>query len=148
MAITMLRHFNTNPLLARLVYYISSSRESSDLRFVLNEEYSPTPSSSVNRNVRDAYGRWVRVNEKAGTYILISISDILTKKHERMVTAKGIMDSLHAVFGQPSSSVRHDTLKEVYNYRIKEGTFVREHVMDMGVEVNSAVRDKKVEKAK
>jgi len=65
-----------------------------------------------------------------------------------MVTAKEIMDSLQALFGQPSSSAMHDAIKYVYNCRMKEGTNVREHVLDMMVhfniaEVNGAVMNEK-----
>lgn len=65
-----------------------------------------------------------------------------------MVTAKEIIDSLQALFGQQSSSAMHDAIKYVYNCRMKEGTHVREYVMDMMVhfniaEVNGAVMKEK-----
>ncbi|XP_038904417.1 uncharacterized protein LOC120090784 [Benincasa hispida] len=52
------------------------------------------------------------------------------------------------MFGQSSSSVRHDALKYVHNSRMKEGISVREHVLDMMVyfnitEVNGVVIDEK-----
>ena len=118
-----------------------------NLRFVLTEE-CPVPAQNANRTVRDVHDRWTKANEKAKVYILASISDILSKKHEKMVTAKEIMDSLQALFGQPSSSAMHDAIKYVYNCRMKEGTNVREHVLDMMVhfniaEVNGAVMNEK-----
>ncbi|XP_038896519.1 uncharacterized protein LOC120084769 [Benincasa hispida] len=101
-----------------------------DLRFVLTEDSSPVPSTTANQNVRDIYDRCVRANEKAQAYILVSISDILNKKHEVMPTAHEIMTSLQEMFGQPSSSVRHEVIKYVYVTPMKDGTNVREHRYD------------------
>ena len=52
------------------------------------------------------------------------------------------------MFGQPSSSVQHDAIKYIYNSSMKEGTSVREHVLDLMVhfnlaEVNGVVIDEK-----
>ena len=71
-------------------------------------------------------------------YILASISDVLAKKHDARGTAKEIMESLKGMFGQPSFSFRHDVIKYIYNCRMKEGTSVREHVLDMMVDLNVA----------
>ena len=81
-------------------------------------------------------------------YILANISDVLAKKHDVMGTAKEIMESLKGMFGQPSFSLRHDAIKYIYNCRMKEGTLVREHVLDKMVhfkvgEENEVVIDEK-----
>ncbi|XP_038888931.1 uncharacterized protein LOC120078705 [Benincasa hispida] len=110
-----------------------------DLRFVLMEEHPPVPSSTATGNVRDVYDRWVRANEKARAYIMASISDVLNKKHEVIPTARKIMVSLQEMFGQPSSSVSHEANKYVYVTRMKDGTNVREHVVDIMVHFNIAV---------
>ncbi|XP_038902401.1 uncharacterized protein LOC120089040 [Benincasa hispida] len=109
-----------------------------DLRFVLTEECPPIPSLTKNRSVQDAYDRWVRANEKARAYILESISDVLNKKYETMLIACEIMASLQEMFGQPSSSVRNEAIKYVYNSQMKDGTNVKEHVLDMMVHLNVA----------
>ncbi|XP_038888904.1 uncharacterized protein LOC120078675 [Benincasa hispida] len=82
-----------------------------DLRFVLKEECPPISSTTANQNVRDIYDRWVRANKKAQAYILATISDVLNKKYEVMPTAHEIMALLQEMFGQPSSSVRHEAIK-------------------------------------
>ena len=41
------------------------------------------------------------------------------------------MDSLREMFGQPEWSLRHETIKYIYTKRMREGTFIREHVLDM-----------------
>ncbi|KAA0060200.1 gag/pol protein [Cucumis melo var. makuwa] len=66
------------------------------------------------------------------------MSDVLAKKHESLATAKEIMDSLREMFGQPSWSLRHKAIKYIYTKQMKEGTSVREHVLDMMMHFNIA----------
>ncbi|KAA0026279.1 gag/pol protein [Cucumis melo var. makuwa] len=66
------------------------------------------------------------------------MSDVLAKKHESLATTKEIMDSLKGVFGQPEWSLRHEAIKYIYTKRMKEGTSVREHVLDMMMHFNIA----------
>ncbi|XP_038904302.1 uncharacterized protein LOC120090657 [Benincasa hispida] len=82
--------------------------------------------------------RWVRASEKSRAYILTSIYDVLNKKHEVMPIAHEIMASLQEMFGQPSSSVRHKAIKYVYVTRMKDGTNIREYVLDMMVHFSVA----------
>ncbi|TYK29682.1 gag/pol protein [Cucumis melo var. makuwa] len=109
-----------------------------DLRFILTEECSQTPTLNANRASRKAYDRWIKANEKARVYILASMSDVLAKKYESLATAKEIMDSLKGIFGQPEWSLRHEAIKYIYTKRMKEGTSVREHVLDMMMHFNIA----------
>ncbi|KAA0042323.1 gag/pol protein [Cucumis melo var. makuwa] len=48
------------------------------------------------------------------------------------------MDSLREMFGQPSWSLRHKAIKYIYTKQMKEGTFVKEHVLDMMMHFNIA----------
>ncbi|KAA0054840.1 gag/pol protein [Cucumis melo var. makuwa] len=66
------------------------------------------------------------------------MSDVLAKKHESLATAKEIMDSLKGMFGQRDWSLRHEAIKYIYTKRMKEGTSVREHVLDMMMHFNIA----------
>ncbi|TYK11909.1 gag/pol protein [Cucumis melo var. makuwa] len=86
-----------------------------DLRFVLMEECHPFPTKYASQSVRDAYDRWTKANDKARLYILASMSNILIKKHEIMVTARQIMDSLREMFGQPSIQIKQEA--NVPHYR-------------------------------
>ncbi|KAA0065400.1 gag/pol protein [Cucumis melo var. makuwa] len=79
-----------------------------DLRFVLMEKCPPFPTKYESQSVRDAYGRWTKANDKAHLHILASMSDILSKKHEIMVIARQIMDSLREMFGQPSIQIKQE----------------------------------------
>ncbi|KAA0046028.1 gag/pol protein [Cucumis melo var. makuwa] len=79
-----------------------------DLCFVLMEECHPFPTKYASQSVRDAYDCWTKANDKARLYILASMSNILIKKHEIMVTARQIMDSLREMFGQPSIQIKQE----------------------------------------
>ncbi|KAA0055182.1 gag/pol protein [Cucumis melo var. makuwa] len=109
-----------------------------DLRFILTKECPQTPVSNANRASRKAYDRWIKANEKGSVYILASMSDVLAKKYESLATAKEIIDSLKGMFGQPEWSLRHEAIKYIYTKRMKEGTSVREHVLDMMMHFNIA----------
>lgn len=61
-----------------------------DLRFVLTEECPHIPARNAPQTVKDAYDRWTKANDKAKVYILASLSEVLAKKHEGMVSVKGI----------------------------------------------------------
>ncbi|KAA0054225.1 gag/pol protein [Cucumis melo var. makuwa] len=41
------------------------------------------------------------------------------------------MDSLREMFSQPSWSLRHEVINYIYTKQMKEGTSIREHVLDM-----------------
>ncbi|XP_022151295.1 uncharacterized protein LOC111019259 [Momordica charantia] len=109
-----------------------------DLRFVLQEERPLAPALDATVAVHKFYDRWIKANDKAEVYILTSISNVLAKKHENMVTAKEIMDSLQSMFGQSSSQAQHEVLKFVYNSCMKEGLSVREHVLNLMIHFNMA----------
>ncbi|TYK00843.1 gag/pol protein [Cucumis melo var. makuwa] len=124
-----------------------------DLRFILMEECPPFPTQNASESIRDAYNRRTKANDKACLYILASMSDILSKKHEIMVTARQIMDSHKELFRQPSIQIKQEAIKYVYNAHMKEGQSVREHCLDMIVnfnvaEMNGAVIDEKSQSLK
>ncbi|TYK06521.1 gag/pol protein [Cucumis melo var. makuwa] len=79
-----------------------------DLRFVLIEECPPFLTKYASQSVRDAYDCWTNANDKARLHILASMSNILSKKHEIMVTARQIMDSLREMCGQPSIQIKQE----------------------------------------
>ncbi|KAA0061307.1 gag/pol protein [Cucumis melo var. makuwa] len=66
------------------------------------------------------------------------MSDVLAKKHEFLATTKEIMDSLKGMFGQREWSLKHKAVKYIHSKRMKEGTSVREHVLDMMTHFNIA----------
>ena len=109
-----------------------------DLKFVLTEECPPMPAANAARTVREAYEKWVSSDEKARTYLLASMTDVLVTKHEAMGTAFEIMESLQAMFGQPSEQKRHEAVRSAMLARMKDGASVREHVLNMMSYFNTA----------
>ena len=95
-----------------------------NLKFAITEECPQIPAQNASRNVHDAYEKWMKANEKSKAYILASLFEVLAKKHETMVTAREIMDSLREMFEQPSSQLKHDALKFIFNAYVKEGTSI------------------------
>ena len=117
-----------------------------DLWFVLVEECPQVPTTNATRTIREAHERWVNVNEKVEAYILASLYEVLAKKHELMLTAREIVDSLQKMFGQASYHIKHDALKYIYNARMNERASMREHVLNIMVhfnvtEMNGAIID-------
>ncbi|XP_038885778.1 uncharacterized protein LOC120076068 [Benincasa hispida] len=80
-----------------------------DLKFILTEECPP--GTNVSQNIHDAYDRWIKANDKPKVYILVGLTEVLIKKNETMTIAHEIMESLHDMFGKPSSQAMHDALK-------------------------------------
>ncbi|KAA0041293.1 gag/pol protein [Cucumis melo var. makuwa] len=92
-----------------------------DLCFVLMEEH-PSLARNASLTVRDTYNPH---------YILANMSDVLSKKHESMVTAHKIMDSFQEIFRQPSIQLHHEAIKYIYNASMKEDQPVKEHILNI-----------------
>lgn len=92
-----------------------------NLKFVLTEECPQIPSFNASRAIRDAYGRWTKANDKDRVYILASITDVLAKKQEGMITAREIMDSMHDILDKspPKSSMMLSSSFSMHVWRRK-----------------------------
>ncbi|XP_038880440.1 uncharacterized protein LOC120072099 [Benincasa hispida] len=64
---------------------INTSLVIDDLKSNLIEEFPQIPAPNAAQNVREAYKRWMKANEKAREYLLANLSDVLAKKHENMM---------------------------------------------------------------
>ena len=109
-----------------------------DLKFVLMEECPPEPAPNTGRAARNAYNNWIKADEKAHSYLIASMSEVLAAQHEPMATASMIMQSLQNMFGQPSDRQQHEAIACVLTARMKEGTSVRDHVLRMMAHLNMA----------
>ena len=117
-----------------------------DLKFVLMEECPPATIAHAAQRVCEPYKKWVSSDEKARTYLLASMIDVFVTKHEAMTSALEIMESLQAMFGQPSEQKRHEIVRSIMLAWMKKGASVREHVLNMmsyfnTVEINSGAID-------
>ena len=95
-----------------------------DLKFILMEKYLPEPAPNAGRAARNAYNNWIKANEKAHSYLISSMSEVLAARHEPMTIASIIMQSLQNKFGQPSDRQQHEAITSVLTARMKEGTSV------------------------
>ncbi|EXB60448.1 hypothetical protein L484_014901 [Morus notabilis] len=102
-----------------------------DYKFVLVEECPPEPAANASKIGRESYDRWIKANNKAKCFMLASMSDVLRKKHKEIETAYEIMESLKVMFGAPSEKARLDAIRAFMNDKMKKGSSVKAHVLNM-----------------
>ncbi|WKA05324.1 hypothetical protein VitviT2T_023298 [Vitis vinifera] len=118
--------------------------------FVLKEDCPPVPPANASKAVSEEYNRWIIANNKACSYLLAAMNEVLRTKHEGLETASEIMESLQQMFGRPSEQARHEAVKAVMNSKMKNGSSVCEHVLKLihhfnEVEINGAKIDEKTQ---
>ena len=70
-------------------------------------------------------------------YILASISNVLQHQMQDVELASDIMLSLKEMFGEQGYSGRQETIRQIYNTKMAEGTSVREHCLRMISNLNT-----------
>ena len=70
-------------------------------------------------------------------YILASISNVLQHQMQDVELASDIMLSLKEMFGEQGCSGRQETIRQIYNTKMAEGTSVREHCLRMISNLNT-----------
>ncbi|XP_038890109.1 uncharacterized protein LOC120079789 [Benincasa hispida] len=93
------------------------------------EDFPLIPPPNASRNVQESYEKWTGEQE-GQTYILASLNNVLAKKHELIITAHEIMESLRGMFGQSPAQLRHDTLNFIFNSKMKEGLTTTLHATE------------------
>ena len=73
----------------------------------------------------------------AKCYILASISNVLQHQMQYVELALDIMLSLKEMFGEQGRSARQETIKQIYNTKMAEGTLVREYCLRMISNLNT-----------
>ena len=73
----------------------------------------------------------------AKCYILASISNVLQHQMQDVELASDIMLSLKEMFGEQGRSVRQETMRQIYNTKMAEGTSMREHCLRMISNLNT-----------
>ena len=73
----------------------------------------------------------------AKRYILASISNVLQHKMQDEELASNIMLSLKEMFSEQDHSARQETMRQIYNTKMVEGTSVREHCLKMISNLNT-----------
>ena len=65
----------------------------------------------------------------AKCYILASISNVLQHQMQDVELVSDIMLSLKEMFDEQGRSARQETMRQIYNTKMAEGTLVREHYL-------------------
>ena len=73
----------------------------------------------------------------AKCYILASISNVLQHQMQDVELVSDIMLSLKEMFGEQGRFARQETMRQIYNTKMAEGTSVREHCLRMIYNLNT-----------
>ena len=65
----------------------------------------------------------------AECYIMAPIFNVLQTKHQEMITAKEIMDSLERMFAKRTQQARQAAMHSIMSTEMKKETKVRDHVL-------------------
>jgi len=73
----------------------------------------------------------------AKCYILAIISNVLQHQMQDVELASDIMLSLKEMFGEQGCSTRQETMRQIYNTKMTDGTSVREHCLKIISNLNT-----------
>ncbi|MCQ7056699.1 retrotransposon gag domain-containing protein, partial [Clostridioides difficile] len=105
-------------------------------KFVLSDPCPPKPTETSTDLDKEAYEKWTKANEMAKCYMLASMSNVLQHQHKDMETAFDIELRLRELFGQQGRAARQQAMRKLMTAKMKEGTPVREHVLDLMANIN------------
>ena len=100
-------------------------------KYVLTQPCPNFPSLDAPLEEKQQYDCWQKSNEMAKCYVLASISNVLQHQIQDVEIALDIMPSLKEMFGEQGRSARQETMRQIYNTNMVEGTLVREHCFKM-----------------
>ena len=66
------------------------------------------------------------------------MNEILRAKHQGLQIVREIMESLQEIFGRSSEQSRYEAIRAVMNSKMKNDSFVREHILKMINHFNEA----------
>ena len=107
-----------------------------EYKFVLTTPRPPVPTANAAQAVRDSHRRWHKVNEMAKCYMLASMSTVLRHQHAVMATATEIMENLTNLFGTQNRMAKSQAFRSIMCKSMKEGSSVRDHVLEMMSHLN------------
>ena len=106
-------------------------------KYVLTKPCPNFPSLNAPLEEKQRYDRWQKSNEMAKCYVLASISNILQHQMQDVELASDIMRSLKEMFSKHGRSARQETMRQIYNTKMAEGSLVREHCLTMIFNLNT-----------
>ena len=102
-----------------------------NLKKVLSKPFPLEPIEGSTEEEVKAYSDWKRSDDLAKCYILASMSNVLQQQHTNMDTASDIMYNLAEMFGDQSRQARQEAMRKLMNCRMKSGTPVRTHMLEV-----------------
>ncbi|XP_009587131.1 uncharacterized protein [Nicotiana tomentosiformis] len=116
-------------------------------KFVITKECPEKTDEDATDDQVKAYGKWVKVDEMARCYILVSMANVLQHQHLSVGSAYDMLESLKVMFGEQTRAAKQTAMKALLNTKMAEGSSVRDHVLKMmcllnELEVLGAVTDK------
>ena len=106
-------------------------------KYVLSQHCPNFPSLDAPPEEKQRYDRWQKSNEMAKCYILASISNVLQHQMQDVELASDIMLSPKEMFGEQDHSTWQETMRQIYNTKMAEGTSVGEHCLKMISNLNT-----------
>ena len=106
-------------------------------KYVLTQPCLSFPSLDAPLEEKQRYDHWQKSNEMAKCYILASISNVLKHQMQDIELASDIMLSLKEMFGEQSHFTRQETMRQIYNTKMTDGTSVGEHCLKMSSNLNT-----------
>ncbi|XP_030931127.1 uncharacterized protein LOC115957023 [Quercus lobata] len=98
---------------------------------VLNTEAPKLALADATEAQRDAFNKWHEADEMDKCYIMASMTNVLQKQCQGLVTAQDMMLHLKEMFGEQSRSARQTAMKNLMSTKMVEGTPVQEHILKM-----------------
>ena len=89
---------------------------------VLNTEALEFSLTDATKEQRDAFNKWHEADEMAKCYIMASMTNVLQKQCQGLVTTQDMMLHLKKMFGEKSRSARQTTMKNLMSTKMVEGT--------------------------
>ena len=96
---------------------------------VLNTDSPELALADATEEQRDAFNKWHEADEMAKCYIIASMTSVLQKQCQGLVTAQDMMLHLKEMFGEQSRNEWQTVMKNLMSTKMVEGTPVWEHVL-------------------
>ncbi|XP_050267329.1 uncharacterized protein LOC126712159 [Quercus robur] len=91
---------------------------------VLNTEAPELALANATKEQRDAFNKWHEADGMDKCYIMASMTNVLQKQCQGLVTAQDMMLHHKEMFGEQSRSAWQTTMKNLMSTKMVEGTLV------------------------
>lgn len=100
---------------------------SDGISHVIESDLILKPANNGPKEERDLYEQWKFDNKSTTHLLIVFISTDLVKQFEQLTTAKEIYDCVTEKYDQTSKSHLVEAFSAYVNYKMPEGTSIRDH---------------------